>query len=78
MKLANVRYELIGSHPEVADVDLEDLIAKYETVSEVEQHLLATTIVKAAEHFYGFTLEPMMSMLDLIDIIEAREQELAV
>lgn len=78
MKLAHVRYELIGSHPEIADIDLEDIITQYETVSEAEQHLLATMIVKAAEHFYGFTLEPMMTMLELIDIIEAREQELAV
>jgi hypothetical protein len=77
MKLARVRYDLIGTHPEVADVNLENVIAEYEAAREDQQHLLATTIVKAAEHFYGVTLEQNMTMLELIDIIEAREQELA-
>lgn len=78
MKLSNVRYDLIGSHPEMADVDLADLIEQFETVALVEQPLIATAIIKAAEHFYGLTLEHGMTMLDLIDAIEAKEQELAV
>lgn len=74
----NLQYEKIGTHPQVANVNLEKLIAEYKAANEVDRHLIATTIHTAAEHFYGLSIEVWGTTEALIDAMEGLEQHTMV
>lgn len=74
-----IRYDLLGTQPSVENIDLEGSIAKYQTLRlGAEKHVLGAKLARAAEHFFGLSLDDFRSMPELVDVMVAMNQDARV
>ncbi len=76
-----IRYELIGTHPEVNHLasNLPTVISVWENLrTRAAKHHIGGLIARAAAHFYGFALDDFGSMHALVSAVRAADQRLQV
>lgn len=80
MQALQINYDLIGSFPQVEHLrnTLGNTIAEYRKSKYSVKQVLGSDICRAANHFYGISIEDYAGMNELIDAIQGMDQDLYV